>query len=123
MRRRCNADDRLRKLERASASRDPEDIATYWRACIKAGKLPKHTLIDEADNAIFGIWTLWPAAYEQDYKITPRVLDFRLDEDWFPTLERRGFGYTTETYSEATAVDWLEEMIQLYDEENYAPPT
>lgn len=44
MKRRKNADDKIRKLERAAASGIYEDVAAYWRACLKANQLPKHTL-------------------------------------------------------------------------------
>lgn len=48
---RRNADDKLRKLERAAASGDPGDVVAYWRACIKAGVIPEPNYIIGNDFA------------------------------------------------------------------------
>lgn len=41
---RRNADDKLRRLQRAAESLAPTDIAAYWRAQLKAGITPEHTI-------------------------------------------------------------------------------
>lgn len=47
MKRRRNADDKLRKLERAAASGEPSAVVAYWRACLKAGIMPEPNYISQ----------------------------------------------------------------------------
>lgn len=42
---RRNADDRLRRLQRQAESGDPKDTALYWRALLQAGITPEPTLV------------------------------------------------------------------------------
>lgn len=37
---RRNADDRLRRLERAAASGNSSDLLSYWKECLRLGQLP-----------------------------------------------------------------------------------
>lgn len=68
MRKRRNADDRLRRLERIY-QQDPSklNLLTWWRALLKAGQLPPHTKLLERrepyqvviGGRIFDPWGTW----------------------------------------------------------------
>ena len=54
MRRRRNADDDIRKLERKAAeTEDRADILAYWAASLRAGVLPKPTRVFENGNYVY----------------------------------------------------------------------
>lgn len=60
LKRRKNADDNLRKLERkAVETEDTEDILRYWRASLKAGKLPAPTRIEDYNGVPLKTWMLF----------------------------------------------------------------
>lgn len=125
---RKNADDRLRRLERAAASQDPESLISYWRACIKANVKPNYTVVipalHESDSQI-NTWTLWPREYEHY---------FRVDQPWFMLPPRviintgqYGASQPRLLYGSGVYhVAWqsgLEQLIGQYESgERYAPP-
>lgn len=66
MKRRRNSDDNIRKLERRAFGVDgkggtPDEIAAYWKACIRAGVTPKHNIEWHPDRVV---WTLYPDGYK-----------------------------------------------------------
>lgn len=61
--RRKNADDNIRRLERrAFASEDASDIIAYWKACLRAGELPKPSYISKDYNYV--TYTTSPKLYK-----------------------------------------------------------
>ncbi len=70
-RRRRNADDGLRRLERVAQSGETADIAKYWLACLRAGVLPNYTLVDYySDGTPYGVWLLEPAKGPHDLEVS-----------------------------------------------------
>lgn len=79
-RRRKNADNDIRKLERRSLDGSPREIADYWLACLRAGELPKHNFyLPISKNKV---WTLHIQEYmDKVNKVTWRELPIRVIEN------------------------------------------
>lgn len=115
MKRRKNADDRLRRLERAAASGEASDLIPYWRAAIHAGQLPKHTRI--VGTTKFGIWTLQlPEYLTGAARSIPRVLDWNFP-GWNGGYDVYGLRFSARsTYTSESPEDVKTWLLQIIDE-------
>lgn len=140
--RRRNADDALRAAER-DYHQDPskDNIARYWKACLRANKLPEPTLTQEnyAGLAIeleHQFWTLSSfggqsdASYYLPYRVMLRICKNE-DRSWFAPFEHMYYppfvvfpaGSSTSKYRYQTSAPAIKrvktELKKLLEQEGY----
>lgn len=121
--RRRNADDGLRRLERAAhrPGAEPADIAKYWLACLRAGVLPNYTLVEQySDGAPYGVWMLEPAKGPHDLEV-PSIRD-AVHSVYYKEGDPRYYGWRVSdfygggyhSHEEEDVKTWLRLMMSKY---------
>lgn len=123
------SDNKIRKLERISfQTLAPADIAAYWRACLKAGMLPKHTAI--VGSPSFGIWSLDIKEYLTTWQqpSIARVLDWNFP-GWEGEYQHYGPSVRSHTGESSDSPEdvkvWLGRILEDFEnfEKKANPPT
>lgn len=91
-----NPDDDIRKLERNAASGEADDIANYWKACIRARVKPNYTLtytenpfstVDTEYWTRYQTWTLYPKIYRRHREVLLPSVYIQVRPNLYPTPE------------------------------------
>lgn len=134
-RRARNADDNIRKLERAATSGNYEDISRYWRALLKAGQMPKpfwdYESLEARDGSSYRMpWVAWAIIDENgdrpwqvNIEMRPHVGPTDYTVRLFDSVSHnhsRGYDrevtFTNRQSAWQLAAQWVLEMLEKYDD-------
>ena len=96
---RKNSDDSIRKLERKAASGEADDIANYWRACVRARVKPAFTLeytenpyqaVDPEYWTRYQTWTLYPKIYRKHSTVLLPSVYVQVRPNLYPNQDMPG---------------------------------
>lgn len=105
-----NPDDDIRKLERqAFTTFDSQDIAAYWKASLRAGRLPKPNRVLELERKEVEFWGLGNQVIARDtHKKTGKVMVDLLERSW-PL--KRYFHGSPKAASDSAVAEGLRELL------------
>lgn len=116
--RRTNPDNRLRRLERAAASGDVEDVKAYWRALLQTGQMPKGEpgLAGFPSGAQRPLKTLsWTTYRGGDYDFRVTLYDpIYANDRWLVSWHMGGsYGFTLNNETFETSEEAMERIREI----------